>query len=1655
MLINEFVSSNGTTLADEDGDFSDWIELFNAGAEPVDLNGWGISDDLSHPFRWTLPERTLQPGEFLLVWASGKDRKEAATQPIDPNPDSTTPDEIPGLVLWLRPEALQDQLAQSAPILAWNDASGFGNHATATPAPFQAPTLSGPELNGFAVANFNGTDAQLSLPHTNFNGLDNLENFTFLSMARWDGKTTSGLVGTGPSNSNSGNLHFEIMPGGNLRLRISAMNSINLPGIAPGWTSFGARQATDDDEPVASLIIDGQVAAQRFEDTGSSQLAEYGGLFLGNSHNSPRNFEGAIAEVLIYNRPLNDNEIGALQGYFDSKYALNGEDITPHQPTQALHTNFAISSDGEPLILSRPDGSVADLIEPVEVPRDRSYGRSPDGGTELKFFMTPTPLASNSTPSFDAPLEAVEFSIPRGFYNAPFSLSLSHPDPAAIIYFTTDGSPPHPDTSSTYSAPLSIDATTTVRALAFKPSALPTTKVITHTYLFLDDIVLQPDDPVALGFPSQWGTWSAVHYGFEPEVSEDPQYASQLENALTSLPTLSIVMDMDDLFDPNDGIYASRSLPSGAPRGLQWERPASVEIIYPDGSKPNHQINAGIRIQGGASRRADRTPKSSFRLLFKNIYETGTLAFPLFDQAGTVDEFNSIILRAEYNNSWLHGFDASQRQRAQYLRDQFVRQSQILMSGYGSQSNHMHLYLNGVYWGVYNPSERPDAAFAASYFGGEREDWDAITHRGLRDGNASSWNTLNSLANQDLTNQANYQAVLEYLDLPNYIDYMIVNLWAGTNDWPFNNWNAARRRAPGEGFKFFCWDAERSMEGVNQNRINVNQDVAKIYASLRANPEFRLQFADRVHRHLFNEGVLTPASTIARYTQAASLIETALIAESARWGSFRRDKGTVNNTPEPQIFTVNNQWRNEHDDLLNNYLPNRTAVVLQQFKNAELYPELDAPAFNQHGGTLTVGETVALSAPTGQIFFTLDGSDPRESFTGNLGQSAALYQSAIELDEITTIKARTRHNGEWSALLEATFSPLNATAELIPANSTDWDEDANWTTQRYPNGVGQRARIFAPSSGNRNINLNSPISVAAIHFDHADSPYRNRVRDRATGNWLTFDNGEQSAIISVNGTGQGFAEFEFAAECILSSNLELQINNPIGDPEHGALRLRTQWSGHGGLNKTGIGTASLTGSNKLFSGAVNISEGRLRITEPALPRQATDLSVANGAQLLLSSSGSLALPRIYDFPHPINLAGDGLSEIPASPELPARPAAQGALRFDPAAANARSTLTSPLIVTSPTTIHVAGGTNQLDLTGPITINSSSRLRKSGAGTLLLASDSPNFDAPLELAAGTIRIAGQLAAKLELANETQLIGHGEVDSIALASETSSAQLTLINGHLQASQLDGVDCHISFKTEGAPDLSDPSTTLNGCWSGLSANPGQINIYLDRPSFTPHSRFQGGFILPSNSDWQPLIDKIRVYIPAPIGSLSFDARRWVENTQVTITRVPLASSTAQQSPLLAKLPASSFEILEIRYNTNPLSFIDWQNQQFTPAELNNPSISGPNATPNGSGIPNLLHYALSPTSEEQLFALMPSIQASPITPKITFPYDPGKRDLRFQLESSDNLIDWPPAQILFDSATQDATQHQPSLQGLLTLPIPHNPSQTQFYRLKISQN
>src|SRR5207247_2431644 len=171
-----------------------------------------------------------------------------------------------------------------------------------------------------------------------------------------------------------------------------------------------------------------------------------------------------------------------------------------------------------------------------------------------------------------------------------------------------------------------------------------------------------------------------------------------------TIPSYSLVMNLPDLFDPAAGIYAN-----AYQDGITWERPGSIELIYPDGTTGFH-INAGIRIRGGYSRSPDN-PKHAFRFFFRQEYGATKLKYPVFASQNGVASFDGYDLRTFQNYSWSFGGDPS----GVFIRDVFSRDTQLDMGQAGERGDYFHLYINGQYWGLYNNDERPEASFAASY----------------------------------------------------------------------------------------------------------------------------------------------------------------------------------------------------------------------------------------------------------------------------------------------------------------------------------------------------------------------------------------------------------------------------------------------------------------------------------------------------------------------------------------------------------------------------------------------------------------------------------------------------------------------------------------------------------------------------------------------------------------------------------------------------------------------------------------------------------------------------------------------------------------------------------------------------------------------------
>jgi hypothetical protein len=608
-----------------------------------------------------------------------------------------------------------------------------------------------------------------------------------------------------------------------------------------------------------------------------------------------------------------------------------------------LHTNFKLDERGEYLALVDPSGQriIHEFLPKFpSLSGDDSFGirssffkskraRNSGGYRRTAFFDAPSPGKANAS-GFWGQVSDTHFSQNGSLVDAPFRLVLDTETPNSEIRYTLDGSWPTAEIGTIYDSPILIDHTTVIRVGAFRENYKPS-NIDTQSYLFRSNINSQR----GRGLPDTWGVkgdWTVpADYEMDPDIVEDSRFSSRLEAGLNSLPAMSLVVEQSALFDRDVGIYSNSEA-----SGREWERRGSIELLFPDGSK-GFREDCGVRIQGGWSRRPEESPKHSFRLIFREQYGAGELAYPLFGKEEP-KRFETLVLRAGCNNSWLH-WNGEERARGDLLRDEWMRRSVGALGRPSSRGRFVHLFLNGVYWGIYNPCERPDADFLSTAVGGSVTDYESRNASKILSGNDDAWRRLFELANSKLNNPGSYQEVAALLDIETFIDFMLVQIYGGSSDWDrASNWYAGRRTNPAGLFQFYMWDGERSLEGLDVDITEFDDDLSptRLFQRLRQSPSFRLKFAERARHALSDVGALGEAANRTRYAEMADQVRDAMILESARWGDYRRDVHPYRVGPY-DLYDPETYWETEVKRLEGEYFSKRRENVVSQLKQIDLW----------------------------------------------------------------------------------------------------------------------------------------------------------------------------------------------------------------------------------------------------------------------------------------------------------------------------------------------------------------------------------------------------------------------------------------------------------------------------------------------------------------------------------------------------------------------------------------------------------------------------------------------------------------------------------------------------------------------------------------------
>jgi hypothetical protein len=696
--------------------------------------------------------------------------------------------------------------------------------------------------------------------------------------------------------------------------------------------------------------------------------------------------------------------------------------------------------------------------------------------TQGRFYATPTPGAVNAT-TYEGFVADTKFSVNRGYYSTEQSVILTCATPGATIRYTLDGSAPTATTGTIHTAPINVSSTTIIRAAAFLPGWIPS-NVDTQSYLFLANIISQPVAPA--GWPTTWGTNATINtndgagdgtipgtYAMDPRVVTNTAPGYGMNEAFTAIPTLSIAMAPSDFLGTN-GIYQN---PLSI--GIPWERNASVELIDPTAAEPGFHETCRIEIHGNSSRNPWRMQKHSMRLSFKADYGAPQLKYPFFP-GSKFDDINKLILRATFTDGWGLVSWTSTRYRPDdsvMFRDVWVRRTWEDMGNLSPESRFVHLMINGLYWGVYDASEHIDADYVAAHQGGLTTDWEVVRDFVDPDTSATSpWKSMFTAAAADLSLQANYQAVLQWLDPVNFADYYLMHQFAEAEDWPHHNGAAWRNKViPGSKYKWVAWDQEIALQetgatnGHNIDRISPNapntttaRTPGAMWNALRANKEWRLLVADRAHALLNNDGPLSQLKAINRWESTAATLDKAIVAESARWGDTVSElpyggDDTVpvgGGTPAELLarkrsrvgvalkdpYLRDPDWIGAVNYVTNTWIPSlhnrtNTYATINRLANQtlRLWPATEPPVYAQHGGNVPMGYQLPITTPTlgAVIYYTLDGTDPRESVTGNAVGTMAGGTVPLGVTGHLKSRAVTGVPGSgaeiWSALTDAEF----------------------------------------------------------------------------------------------------------------------------------------------------------------------------------------------------------------------------------------------------------------------------------------------------------------------------------------------------------------------------------------------------------------------------------------------------------------------------------------------------------------------------------------------------------------------------------------------------------------------------------------------------------
>lgn len=530
-------------------------------------------------------------------------------------------------------------------------------------------------------------------------------------------------------------------------------------------------------------------------------------------------YNAGTADINLLGYGITDNELYPYKWVFPNVIIPSGAYLVVwasgknyRSDSENLHTNFSISVDGEKILLTSPNGQTISESPAVFLANNISWGRFPDGGAQFCFFETATPGMSNNANAYTEILSPVQFSKEAGFYNESFKLTLTHPDPDVCIVYTLDGSEPDINNvegkSYFYKNSYPEKSGDTIGELLER-------KYQSIIYDAPIDVYERSNDENSISNISTTFHFQPNYFPVEKlskslvvraraykqsAISRDictKTYFVFPEGNPHKIPVISLAVPEAALFDYDKGIYVAGKLfddwrklyPVGLSNGGS---PANYNTLandseifshieyFDDTNNKSFATGVGVRLHGAWSR---EFPLKSLRLYARSEYSNSHFNCNVF--SNQYESYKRLILR-----------NSGQDFPSTLMRDGLIHSSVRHLKFDTQAYQPALLYLNGEYWGLHNVRERYDKYYIKRVYDINEDEFDMLSfEQDVEEGDANHFLAMrNYIKNNDIKQSNVYAHVNTLMDVENFIDYHLTQIYIDNRDWPGNNIKFWRKR---------------------------------------------------------------------------------------------------------------------------------------------------------------------------------------------------------------------------------------------------------------------------------------------------------------------------------------------------------------------------------------------------------------------------------------------------------------------------------------------------------------------------------------------------------------------------------------------------------------------------------------------------------------------------------------------------------------------------------------------------------------------------------------------------------------------------------------------------------------------------------------------